>query len=82
MSKPIPDFATDEEAEAFIDNADLSEFDLSGFVPARFVLATDVVSLHLPSQTVADVKEVADRQGVTADSFMRRAIEAALLSAK
>jgi len=31
--KKIPRFKTDEEVEAFIENADLSEYDLSEFKP-------------------------------------------------
>ena len=36
MSKTIPVFKTDEEVETFINTADLSEYDLSGFKPAGF----------------------------------------------
>jgi len=38
MKKKIPVFKTDEEVEAFIENADLSEYDLSEFKPFRFEL--------------------------------------------
>ena len=31
MKKKIPTFKTDEEAERFVDTADLSQHDLSGF---------------------------------------------------
>ena len=34
--KPLPRLKTDEEAERFVAEADLSEYDLSGFKPARF----------------------------------------------
>jgi hypothetical protein len=34
--KALPSFASDEEAEKFVDTADLSEYDLSGFKPAKF----------------------------------------------
>ncbi|MCT7377754.1 BrnA antitoxin family protein [Chelativorans salis] len=37
MKKKIPVFKTDEEVEAFIENADLTEYDLSQFKPLRFV---------------------------------------------
>ena len=37
MTKPQPPVLnTDEEAEAFVDTADLTEFDLSGFIPTRY----------------------------------------------
>lgn len=31
--KPLPHFGSDEEAAHFVDEADLSEYDLSGFEP-------------------------------------------------
>ena len=34
--KPFHRFDTDEEAERFVETADLSEHDFSGFKPARF----------------------------------------------
>jgi predicted DNA binding CopG/RHH family protein len=34
--KPFPRFDTDEEAEQFVETADLSEYGFSGFKPARF----------------------------------------------
>ncbi|MCM2474687.1 hypothetical protein HGO38_14495 [Rhizobium sp. CG5] len=34
--KPLPSFASDEEAEHFVATADLSDYDLSGFRPAKF----------------------------------------------
>ena len=36
MKKKIPTFNTDEEAEKFVDTADLSEYDLSGFKKVHF----------------------------------------------
>lgn len=32
-SKPFPSFKTDEEAEPFVDEADLSTYDFPGFAP-------------------------------------------------
>ena len=36
MKKKLPEFKTDEEAEAFVDEADLSQCDLSGMKPVSF----------------------------------------------
>src|SRR6516162_7414051 len=36
MKKRIPTFKSDNEAEAFVDTADLTEYDLSGAKPVRF----------------------------------------------
>ena len=38
MKKKFPDFKTDAEAEAFVETADLSEYDLSDMIPMRFAL--------------------------------------------
>lgn len=37
--KRIPAFKTDEKAEAFVEDTDLTEYDLSGATPVRFELA-------------------------------------------
>lgn len=36
MNKPIPEFTSDEDAERFVETADLSQHDLTHFRPARF----------------------------------------------
>jgi hypothetical protein len=41
MEKLLPVLTTDAEAEAFVSETDLSEFDLSAMVPTRFDFATD-----------------------------------------
>lgn len=38
VGNPFPVFKTDDEAERFVDNADLSEYDFSGFQPMRLEL--------------------------------------------
>ena len=36
MSKPIPELRSDEDAERFVETADLSQHDLSRFTRTRF----------------------------------------------
>jgi len=36
MKKKMPTFKTDEEAERFVETADLSKYDLSGLQPIKF----------------------------------------------
>jgi predicted DNA binding CopG/RHH family protein len=36
MSKKLPTLTSDEEAEAFVDSADLSDYDLSAMQPVKF----------------------------------------------
>jgi len=38
MKKKLPKFKTDAEAEAFVDKADLREYDFAGMTPMRFKL--------------------------------------------
>jgi predicted DNA binding CopG/RHH family protein len=38
-AEKIPSLRSDEEAEKFVDTADLSQYDLSGFTPMRFEIA-------------------------------------------
>lgn len=38
MKNKIPNFQTDQEAEEFVGNADLSEYDLSNAKPVRFTV--------------------------------------------
>ena len=80
MLKKVPVFKTDEEAEAFVDTADLSEYDLSDMVPMRFELRKKdrAVSLRLPEQLYEAVKQKAASVGVPYQRFIRMAIEKAL----
>jgi len=52
MKKKFPVFKTDTEAEAFVDTADLGEYDLSDMTPMRFELRRKdkPVSLRLPEK--------------------------------
>ena len=80
MLKKFPDFKTDEEAEAFVATADLSEYDLSDMTPMRFELRKKdrAVSLRLPEKLYEAVKQRAQSVGVPYQRFIRMAIENAL----
>ena len=56
MSKKFPDLRSDEEADAWLQSADLSEYDLSGMKKVRFELARKdaSISLRLPAALLAD----------------------------
>ena len=45
--KPFPRFDTDEEAERFVETADLSENDFSGFRPMRFEFEPKAAQLNM-----------------------------------
>ena len=80
MKKPIPSFQTDEDAERFVDTADLRTFDLSGGEIVRFELQPKdkSVSLRLPESLLVEVRARAARAGMPYQRFMRLAIERAL----
>jgi predicted DNA binding CopG/RHH family protein len=80
MSKKIPIFKTDEEAETFIDTADLSEYDLSGFKPAAFEFeAKDTqINMRLPASLLHAVRETAKERGIPYQRFIRQTLERAV----
>lgn len=84
MNKPpLPVFKTDEEAEAFVDTADLTQFDLNGFVPTRYEFAAKSanISMRVPQALLDALKEAAKRDGVPYQRYIRRALEQALQKA-
>lgn len=80
MKKKIPVLLTDEEAEAFIETADLTEYDLSEFKPAHFEFAPkdERVNMRLPKPLLEAVKARAAKSGVPYQRFIRQALEAAV----
>jgi predicted DNA binding CopG/RHH family protein len=84
MKTKFPDFKTDEEAERFVEKADLSAYDFSDMVPVRFELKPKdrTVSLRLPGSLLSEVKTRADAAGMPYQRFMRLAIERALRDTK
>ena len=75
--KPLPVLKTDEEAERFVDEVDLTEYDLSGFQPAHFEFHRKTASVHLrlSEQLLEAVKKRAAKAGIPYQRFIRRAIE-------
>jgi predicted DNA binding CopG/RHH family protein len=82
MKKKFPEWGTDKEAEEFIDNADLSNYDFSDMLPMKFELRPKdkAVSLRLPETLLDAVKTNAKLIGIPYQRFMRIAIEKALLN--
>ena len=78
--KPFPVFQSDEEAERFVEEADLSEYDFSGFKPMRFELEkkTKQVNLRMPEGLLKAVKLRARQRNIPYQRLIREAIEDAL----
>jgi len=76
-SKTIPTFTTDAEAEFFIDTADLSEYDLSGFKPMPFEFEKKDAQLNMrvPETLLDAVKTKARLRGVPFTRYIRMLME-------
>ena len=84
MKKKIPDFKTDAEADAFVETADLSKFDLSGFKPVKFEFQPKVerVNMRLPAELLKAVRSKAEAEGMPYQRFIRAALEQAVAGKK
>ena len=80
MKKPLPKLTTDEEAERFVAEADLTDYDLSEFRTVRFEFQPKSarVNMRLPKSLLDAVKAAADRAGMPYQRFIRQALEAAV----
>jgi predicted DNA binding CopG/RHH family protein len=80
MKKKVPTFHSDEEAERFVETADLTEYDLSQFKPVRFEFEKKAarVNMRLPQSLLSAVKERARARGMPYQRFIREALEQAV----
>ena len=83
MKKKVPKLASDEEAEAFLEQ-DLSDLDFSQFKPVRFEFEkkTARVNMRLPQPLLDAVKKRAARRRIPYQRFIREALEKAVVSRK
>lgn len=84
MKKKIPTFKSDTAAEAFVDTADLTEYDLSGAKPVRFEFEKKGarVNMRLPEPLLEAVKNKARARGIPYQRFIREALEQAVTATK
>jgi predicted DNA binding CopG/RHH family protein len=78
--KPLPEFKSDEAAERFVNNTDLSEYDLSGGETVRFEFEKKSarVNMRLPEPLLEAVKKRAKRRGIPYQRFIRETLEKAV----
>ena len=78
--KPLPEFKSDEAAEQFVNNADLSEYNLSGGETVRFEFEKKSarVNMRLPESLLEAVKKRAKRRGIPYQRFIRETLEKAV----
>ncbi len=80
MKKTFPIFKADEEAELFVDAADLSEYDFSQFKPVKFEFAAkdQRLNMRLPLSLLEAVKKKAKAEGLPYQRYIRAALEKAV----
>ena len=80
MKPKIPAFKTDEEAKAFVESANLAEFDLSGLRPVHFEFQPKAAQLNmrLPHTLLQAVKDSAKARGIPYTRFVRETLEQAV----
>jgi predicted DNA binding CopG/RHH family protein len=88
MKKPFPRFDSDEKLEAFLETADLDEYDLTtGALPrdewfARYERFAKNASIHLrlPGRLLDAVRSQATKEGIPTQRLIREYIERGLRS--
>ncbi|MGD1014981.1 MAG: CopG family antitoxin [Roseiarcus sp.] len=80
MAKKFPDLKTDEEADDWLQSADLTDYDLSEMKKVRFELAPKdtSISLRLPAGLLATLKARAAKAKMPTQRFIRVLIETQL----
>jgi predicted DNA binding CopG/RHH family protein len=80
MKKKIPPFKSDAAAERFVQNADLTQYDVSGFKPVQFEFQrkTAQLNMRVPKPMLDAVKKRARARGIPYTRFIREAVEQAL----
>ena len=78
--KPMPSLKSDEEAERFVETADLSAYDLSGFTPMKFEFEpkTAALNMRLPQNLLTAVKIKAQAEGMPYTRYIRLVLEQAV----
>lgn len=82
MKKRIPTFKTDADAERFVETADLTKYDLSGFRPVLFEFEKKAARLNmrLPLSLLNAVKARAKARGIPYQRLIRETLERAISS--
>jgi len=82
--KKIPSFKSDRAAAAFVDKADLSQYDLSGAKLVRFEIKRKdrSINLRLSEELYDAVRERAARAGLPYQRFIRLMLEQALSASR
>jgi predicted DNA binding CopG/RHH family protein len=76
-SQPMPPLVSDEDAERFVETADLSTYDLSGFKPMQFEFEskTAALNMRLPQSLLEALKVKAKAKGIPYSRYVRLLLE-------
>lgn len=76
--KSFPKLKTDKQAEDFVQNADLTEYDFSGFHSMKFEFAhkSARINMRLPAALLERIKEIAERNKISYSLLIRQILEA------
>jgi predicted DNA binding CopG/RHH family protein len=79
--KPMPHHFTDEDADKFLEEESLADYDLSGFKPMRFEFAKKEarLELRLPSDQLIALKAAAQKMGIPHTRLVRQFITEGLM---
>ena len=84
MKRRIPTFKSDRAAAAFVDKADLTQYDLSGARLVRFEIKRKdkSINLRLSEELYDAIRKRAARAGLPYQRFIRLALEQAISAPK
>ena len=76
-SKQMPSLRSDADAQRFVDKADLSVYDLSGFKPMNFEFEPKAAALNmrLPQNLLDALKAKAKAKGIPYTRYVRLLLE-------
>lgn len=76
-NKPMPSLLSDAQAEQFVETADLSAYDLSGFKPMHFEFEpkTAALNMRLPQKLLDALKVKAKAKGMPYSRYVRLLLE-------
>jgi len=82
--KPWPTLHSDEEAEKFVEEADLSEYDWSALKPVAYEFEDKSarITMRMPESQLAHIKAEADKRGMKYQKFMRELMERGMQTLK
>lgn len=75
--KKLPPLNSDDEAETFVDETDLTEYDLSEFQPMHFEIEPKSASINirLPESLLQAIKNKARLKGIPYTRYIRMLLE-------